>query len=141
MKSRGTYNTNSQIKFKTSIVTPSLCDYNDAYILFSRTITITGAGANDAAKQLDERNKRVTFKNCVEFTDCISDWLHKTQIDHAKYIDVVMPMYNLIKYVNNYSKTSGGLWQYYRDDPNDNITFKVKITGNFLLLVIQRMLK
>ena len=92
MKSRGTYNTNSQIKFETSIVTPILCDYNDAHILFSRTITITEAGANDAAKQLDERNKGVTFKNCAAFTDCISDWLHKTQIDHAKYIDVVMEL-------------------------------------------------
>ena len=61
-------------------------------------------------------------------------WLHKwnnTQIDNAKYIDVVIPMYNLIEYSNNYSKTSGSLWQYYRDDPNDNIaqseSFKYKI--------------
>ena len=33
-----------------------------------------------------------------------------------------MPMYNLIEYSNNYLKTSGSLWQYYRDDPNDSIT-------------------
>ena len=44
------------------------------------------------------------------------------KIDHAKYIDVVMLMYNLIEYSDNYPKTSGSLWQYYRDDPNDNIT-------------------
>ena len=46
-----------------------------------------------------------------------------------------MPMYNLIEYSNNYSKTSGSLWQYYKDDPNDKITqsesfkYKTKITG------------
>ena len=58
-----------------------------------------------------------------------------------------MPMYNLIEYSNNYSKTSGSLWQYYRDEANDNITesesfkYKIKITGKILLLVTQRMLK
>ena len=46
-----------------------------------------------------------------------------------------MSMYNLIEYSDNYSKTSGSLWQYYKDDPNDNIEdsesfkSKVKITG------------
>ena len=54
------------------------------------------------------------------FTDCISE-IDNTQIDNAKCIDIVMPMYNLIEYSNNYSKTSRILWQYYRDDPNDNI--------------------
>ena len=82
----------------------SLCDYSDAYILVSGTITITGAGADDAAKRLDERNKGVIFKNCAPFTDCISE-INNTQIDNAKYIDVVMPMYNLIEYSDNYSKT------------------------------------
>ena len=87
----GTYNTNSQIKFKTWMLRSSLCDYSDAYILVSETIAITGAGA----RQLDEINKRVMFKNCAPFTDCISE-TNNTQIDNAKYIDVVMPMYNLI---------------------------------------------
>ena len=59
----------------------------------------------------------------------------QTQIDNAKYIDVAMPMYNLIEYSDNYSKISRSLWQYYSDDTNDNITqsesfkFKIKITG------------
>ena len=52
--SRGTYNTNSQIKFKTSMLRSTLCDYSDAYILASGTVTIIGAGADDAAKRLDE---------------------------------------------------------------------------------------
>ena len=112
----------------------SLCDYSDAYIFVSGTITITGAGVDDAAKRLDERNKGVIFKNCAPFTDCISE-INNTQINNAKYTDVVMPMYNLIEYSNNYSKTSGSLQRCYRDDLNDNIAqsesfkFKIKITG------------
>ena len=111
---RGTYNTNSQIKFKTSMLRTSLCDYNDAYILVNGTITITAAGDNDAARRLDERNRGVIFNNCVPFTDCISE-INNTQIDNTKYIDVVMPMHNLIEYSDNYLKTWGSLWQYYRD--------------------------
>ena len=128
-ESCGTYNTNNQIKFKTSVLRSSLCDNSDAYILVSGTIKITGARADDAAKQLDERNKEVVFKNCAPFTDCTSE-INNIQIDNAKYIDV-MPMYNLIEHSNIYSKTSGSLWQCYIDDPNDNITqsesFKLKI--------------
>ena len=89
----------------------SLCDYSDAYILVSGTIAITRAVNDDAARRLDERNKGVIFKNCGPFINRISE-INDTQIDHAKYIDVVMPMYNLIEYSDNYSKTSGSLWQY-----------------------------
>ena len=106
--SRGTYNTNSQIKFITSMLSSRLCDYSDAYILVNGTITITGAGAVDAANWLYERNKEIIFKNCAPFADCISK-INNTQIDNAKYVDVVMPMYNLIKYGINYSKTLGSL--------------------------------
>ena len=112
----------------------NLCDYADAYILVKGTITITGAGDDDAAKRLDERNKGVIFKNCAPFTKCISR-INNTDIDNAQDIDIVMPMYNLIEYSDNYSKTSGSLWQYYKDEPNDNIAdsesfkSKVKITG------------
>ena len=76
------------------------------YILVSGTITIIGAGDNDNARRLEERNKKETYKNCVPFTDCISI-RNNTQIDNAKELDVVMPMYNLIEYSENYSKTSG----------------------------------
>ena len=75
------------------------------------------------------------MKNCAPFTDCISE-INNIQIDNAKDIDVLMPMYNLIEYSNNYSKTSRSLWQYYRDEPNSNLTdsqsfkSKIKITGN-----------
>ena len=56
------------------------------------------------------------YKKCALCTDCMSE-INNTQIDNAKGIDVVMPMYKLIEYSNNYSKTSGSLWQYYRDEP------------------------
>ena len=93
----------------------------DAYIFVKGTITITGDGHDAAARNLDERNKGVIFKNCAPFTKCISR-INNTDIDNAQDIDIVMPMYNLIEYSDNYSKTSGSLWQYYKDDPNDNMT-------------------
>ena len=112
----------------------NLYDYADSYILVKGTITITGAGANADARQADERDKGVTFKNCAPFTKCISR-INNTDIDNAHDIDIVIPMYNLIEYSDNYSKTSGSLWQYHKDDPNDNLTdsesfkSKKKITG------------
>ena len=108
-ESRGTYNVNSQLKFKTTMLKSSSCDYSDACILVKGKITITGAG-DDAAV---ERDKIVAFKSCAPFTNCISD-INNTQIDNAKDIDIVMPMYNLIEYSDNYAKTAGILWQYYR---------------------------
>ena len=113
----------------------NLCDYADSYILVKGTIKITGVGNDAAARRPHERNKGVTFKNCAPFTKCISR-INNTDIDNAHDIDIVMPMYNLIEYGDNYSKTSGSLWQYYKDDPNDNLTdsesfkSKVKVTGN-----------
>ena len=119
-ESRGTYNVNSQIKFKTTMLKSSLCDYSDAYILVKGTITITGAGNDAAARQVDERDKGVVFKNCSPFTNCLSE-INNTQVYNAKDIDIVMRIYNLIEYSGSYAKTSGILWQYYRDEPNDNL--------------------
>ena len=112
----------------------NLCDYPDAYILLKGTITITGAGDDGAVKRLDERSKGVLFKNCAPFNKWISK-INNTEIDNAKDIDILMPMYNLIEYSDSYSKTSGSLWQYYKDNPNNNITqsesfkSKIEITG------------
>ena len=78
------------------------------------TITITGVGNVTAASQADERVKGVIFKNCAPFIKCISK-INDTEIDNAQDIDMVMPMYNLIEYSDNYSKTSGSLWQYYKN--------------------------
>ena len=104
----------------------SLCDYNDAYILVKGKITITGAGDDAAARQADAR----AFKICSPFINCISE-VNNTQIDHCKDTDIVMPLYNLLEYSDNYAMTSRGLWQYYRNERNDNIadseSFKSKI--------------
>ena len=107
----------------------SLCDYADAYILVMGTITITGVGDDAAAMPAGEKNKGEIFKNCAPFIKCISN-INDTEIDNAQDIDIVMPMYNLIEYSHNYSKTSG-LWQYDKDEPNDNLadskSFKSKL--------------
>ena len=102
--SHGIFNTNSQIKFKTSLLRTSFCDCSDAYILVSGTITITSARNKDAVRQLDERKKEVIFKNCAPYTDSITE-INNAQIDNANCIDVVMPIYKLIEYIDNYSKT------------------------------------
>ena len=68
----------------------SLCDYSDAYILVKGNITV-----NNTAAAANNTNKKVIFKNCAPFTNCISK-INNTQIDNAEYIDIVMPMYNLI---------------------------------------------
>ena len=70
-------------------------------------------------KEINERNKGVIFRNCAPFTKCISR-INGTDIDNAQDIDIVMPMYNLIEYSDNYSKTSGSLCQSYKDDSVDN---------------------
>ena len=103
-ESRGNY-ANSDIRFKTTMLESNLCDYADSYILVKGTITITGARANTDAKNADERDKGVTFKNCALFTKCIRR-INNTDIDNAHDIEIVMPMYNLIEYSDNYSKTS-----------------------------------
>ena len=141
-ESRGTYNVNSQINFKTTMLKSSLCDYSDAYILVKGTISVINIAAQGATA--NNTNKKVIFKNCAPFTNCISE-INNTQIDNAKDIDIVMPMYNLIEYIDNYAKTTGSLWQYCKDIParnanniiegftgdntTDSFNFKAKITG------------
>ena len=118
-----------------------LYDYSDAYILVSVTITVP----NTETVAVSNNRKNIIIENCAPFTDCISE-INNTQIDNAKDIAVVMPMYNLIEYSNNYSKKSGRLWRIYRDEPildangaiadfpaNNNYSvsfkFKIKIAG------------
>ena len=133
-ESRGTYNVNSQIKFKTTILKCSLCDYSDADTLVKGKITITGEADDAAATQAYERDKGVALKNCAPLINCISE-INNTQMDNYKDIDIVMLLYNLLEYSDNYAKTFGSLWQYYRDEPNDNLAdsesfkSKRKITG------------
>ena len=106
-----------------------LCDFNDAYIVEKGTITITN---RDGAK----RNKSVAFKNNAPFINCSSK-LNGIKIDDAEDLDVVMPMYNLREYSKNYRKTTGSLWNYYRDEAShplssdsESFKYKTSITGN-----------
>ena len=94
---RGAYSPNKQIIFKTAMLRSSLCDYSDAYILTKGNISVNNTVA------ANNTNKKVIFKNCAPFTKCISK-INNTQIDNAQYIDIAMPMYNLIEYSDNYSK-------------------------------------
>ena len=118
-ESRGTYNVGSQVKFKTTMLKSSLCDYSDAYIHVRGTITVNNTAAAHA--DVNNTNKKVTFKNCAPFTNCVSE-INNANVDDAKNIDIAMPMYNLIIYSDNYSGTSGSLWKYCKDIPatNDN---------------------
>ena len=110
-ESRGKYNDDKQIRFKTTMLKSSLCDYSDAYILVKGKITITRAGANAADRQADERDKGVAFKNCALFITCKTD-ISNVEIGYCQDIDIIIPMYNLIEYSDNYIKTSASLWRY-----------------------------
>ena len=106
-----------------------LRDFSDAYIVVKGTTTVTNP---DNAK----KNKAVAFKSSAPFTNSISK-INGVKTDNAEYLDVVMPLYNLLKYSKNYRKATGSLWNYYRDEPSDPLAsnsesskYKTGITGN-----------
>ena len=141
-ETRGEYSHNKQIRFKISMLRSSLCDYSESYILVKGNITVNNAA--DAGAAANTTGKKVIFKNCAPFIRCINK-INNEQIDNAEYIDIVMLMYNLIEYSDNYPKTSESLWQYYKEIPavnnnraivdfnganaTDSFNFKSKITG------------
>ena len=125
-ESRVAYNVISQIKLKTIMLKSSLCDYSDVYILVKGTISVNNTAAQGAAA--NNTNKKVIFKNCAPFINCISE-INNTQIDNAKDIDIVMPMYNLIEYSNNYAKTTGSLRKYCKDIPARNGNDEIIVFG------------
>ena len=107
-ESRGTYNTNSLIKWKTTMLKSSLCDYSDAYIFVKGYITVNNTAAADA--NANTVNKKVIFKNCVPFTNSINE-INNTQVDNATDIDIGVPMYNLIEYSDaGFELTGHDLW-------------------------------
>ena len=108
---------------------PDLCNFGDVYIVVKGVNAVTNP---DDAK----RNKVVAFKNNAPFINCISK-INSVQIDNAKDLDVIMPMYNLLEYNKNQRKTTDNLWSYYRDEPSDPFSYNSKsfryetsITGN-----------
>ena len=90
-QSQGNYNPNKEIRIKTSILRSDLCDYSDAYILVKGDITVTEPSNA-------KRNKEVTFRNNAPFINCISK-INSVKIENAEDLDVVIPMYNLLKLV------------------------------------------
>ena len=103
------YKQGDTIKFETETIKLSLCDYSDAFILVTGNITVAANNDTDVA-----------FKNCAPFSTCTTK-INDVFVDEANHIYIAMPMYNLIEYSDNYSDTSGSLWQFKRDEvpPND----------------------
>ena len=112
--SSGQYSFNKNIRFKTSMLRSYLCDYSDAYIVVKGTIDLLATAANEN----DKVQKNVTFKNNASFSSCITK-INSALIDNAEDLHIVMPMYSLLKYSQNYSMALGSFWNYYRDEIDD----------------------
>ena len=100
----------------------SLWDYSDRYILVKIPKNLTEQGPNVAVIQDDINNKQVIFKNSAPFTVCTTQ-INNTQIEDAKDFEVVILMYDLIEYSNNYSVTTASLWQYHKHEAKSLITY------------------
>ena len=133
-QSEGNYNVNKENRIKKSMLRSDLCDFSDAYIVVKGTITVTkktftannseapsNTAANASATNTENDDafgeKKLVFINNAPFTNCISK-INGVKMDNAEDLDIVMPMYNLLEYSKNYRKTTGSLWDYYRDQPN-----------------------
>ena len=118
-ESNGNYLPDNEVKFLTSSLESSLCDYSDAYILVTENINVTG----------DDANTKVACANHAPFKKCRTD-INDTYVDEAVHINIAMPMYNLIEYSDNCSDTSGSLWQFKRDEqPTNNNGAFINITA------------
>ena len=102
--SRGNEN-DSTIKFETKVIKPNLCDYSDAYIRVTGDLIIADVAANI----------NVTFKNCAPFTRCVTN-INDEHVQTAENLVIIMSMYNLIEYSDNYADSSGSLYQFKRDE-------------------------
>ena len=117
---KGKYKQGDTIKFETETIKSSLCDYSDAFILVTGNITVNAANDTDVA-----------FKNCAPFSTC-KTVINDVFVDRAKHIYIAMPMYNLIEYSDNYSDTSGSLWQFKRDEvPANNADLTIDNSQSF----------
>ena len=125
-------------KHDTRVLKPNLCDYADAYILVDGTIRAANANA-DVGNNV---GTRLALKNCAPFTKFNLE-INDEHVDTAENLDIVMPMYNLIEYPDNYQNSSATLYQYKRDEPpeadpiadlaHDNSAsfgYKIKLLGN-----------
>ena len=108
-----TYNENKSIRFKTPMLRSDLCDYADMYILVNGTITVAGN------QPRDRQNRPLILKNNAPFVSCITR-INNELIKDADDLDIVTPMYKLLEYSKNYRKTILSLYNYYRDDLNND---------------------
>ena len=127
-ESKGNYSHENPIKFLTSSLESSLCDYSDAYVLVTGNIAVTRtiaapagspAGTEPQRKQPLTAATQVAFKNCAPFEKCLTE-IDGTLVDEANFINIAKPKYNLIEYNDNYSDTLGSLWGFKRDEINNN---------------------
>ena len=90
------YNENKSIRFKTPMLRSNLCDYSDAYILV--TITVTALGANNGANNIraKKKNRSLILKNNTPFVSCIIR-INGELIEDVDDLDIVMSMYNLLE--------------------------------------------
>ena len=88
------YSHYDSIKCLTKSIESSLCDHSDAYVLVTGNINVTGG----------DNNTKVPFKNCAPFENCRTE-VNDTYVDYANFINITVPMYNLIEYSDNYSDT------------------------------------
>ena len=131
-ESKSSYSDEDPNKLLTKSLGSSLFYYSDAYILVSGNITVTRtiavpAGSPAANQPLRKQPlnaaTQVAFKNCAPFKGCGTE-TNDTFVDYAVFIKIVMPMYNLIEYSDNYSDSSGSLWGFKRVEiaNNENVT-------------------
>ena len=128
-----------------------LCDFSDTYIVVKGNITVTkktftaddidapnntagNVNATNTANNNAFGNKKLAFQNNAPFINCILK-INGVKIDNSEDLDVVMPIYNF-EYSKNYRKTTGSLWDYYRDEPsstlgNNNITHSILNSESF----------
>ena len=111
-QSGSTYNTSKLIRFKTSMLRSDLCDYSDAYVWVKGTIIVTNPNSNA------NFDRGLTLKNNATFISCVSK-INGELVENVEDMDIVIPMYNLLEYSKNYEKTSGSLFNYYRNEPNE----------------------
>ena len=140
-EAKGNYLHDNEVKFLTSSLESNLCDYSDAYILVTGNITVTGTIAVPASSPTDTNPQRKQpLDAATPFKDCRTE-VNDTFVDYADFINITMPMYNLIEYSDNYSDTPGSSWDFKRDelDNNANVTndnnalsfkYKASLTGN-----------
>ena len=143
---------NKEIRIKTSMLRPDLCDFSDAHVVVKRDITVDKktstvndfrdpnnteaiASATNNANNNDFNRKKLIFKNNAPFTNCITN-INGIKTNNAEELDVVMSMYNLLEYSKNYKNTTQSWWNYYRDEPNsdtdnNNITHTILNSKSF----------